>query len=103
MRASPRLIAPTQLDQSNRYKVLWSPQTHNSGYLSFALGYPLGFPLADHILARADAVLGFDWPQWGVFAQAHWLFERAQDFGYVSYIWQPVAAVAVAAIWAPRA
>jgi PAP2 superfamily protein len=72
-------------------------------YLSFALGYPLGFPLADHILARADAVLGFDWSQWGRFVQAHWLFERAQDFGYVSYIWQPVAAVAVAAIWAPRA
>src|SRR3954462_5698230 len=33
MRASTRLIAPTHLDKSNRYKVLSSPQTHNSGYM----------------------------------------------------------------------
>jgi hypothetical protein len=26
-----RLIAPTHLDKSNRYKILSSPQTHNSG------------------------------------------------------------------------
>jgi hypothetical protein len=32
MRASTRLIAPTHLDKSNRYKILSSPQTHNSGY-----------------------------------------------------------------------
>jgi hypothetical protein len=31
MRASTRLIAPTHLDKSNRYKILSSPQTHNSG------------------------------------------------------------------------
>jgi hypothetical protein len=29
MPASTRLIAPTQLDKSNRYKILSSPQTHN--------------------------------------------------------------------------
>jgi hypothetical protein len=34
MRASTRLIAPTHLDKSNRYKILSSPQTHNSGYKS---------------------------------------------------------------------
>jgi len=36
MRASTRLIAPTHLDKSNRYKILSSPQTHNSGYRSGA-------------------------------------------------------------------
>jgi hypothetical protein len=34
MRASTRLIAPTHLDKSNRYKILSSPQIHNSGYIA---------------------------------------------------------------------
>jgi hypothetical protein len=32
MRASTRLMEPTQLDNFKRYKILCSPQTHNSGY-----------------------------------------------------------------------
>lgn len=50
-------------------------------YLTYVVVAMTPFPLADGVLARADAFLGFDWRTWFVWVQdhqvLHWILARA--------------------------
>jgi hypothetical protein len=67
-------------------------------YLCFASGHRL----MDAPLSKADRMLSFNWPEWVAFVQAHPLLAKAQQVSYLSYEWQPMAAILVLAHRAPR-
>jgi membrane-associated phospholipid phosphatase len=65
------------------------------------LAASLDLPLTDHVLARADALLGFDWPATSAWMSSHpWLLATL-TYAYTTILWQPFVIMFLASVNAP--
>src|SRR3954447_2677655 len=60
-----------------------------------------GYPPRDELFSAVDAALGFRWIEWVAFVGRHPWIEAAQRLAYDSHFWQPLATVAILALWGP--
>jgi membrane-associated phospholipid phosphatase len=65
------------------------------------LAASLNLPLADRFLARADALLGFDWPSVSTWMSSHPWLSAALTFTYTTILWQPFLIMFLTSVNAP--
>jgi membrane-associated phospholipid phosphatase len=65
------------------------------------LAASLDLPLADGVLRRADALLGFDWPSVGGWMGSHPWLAAVLTFSYTTILWQPFLVLFLVSVDAP--
>jgi membrane-associated phospholipid phosphatase len=65
------------------------------------LAASLNLPLQDNILARADALLGFDWPALSAWMSSHPWLSDTLTFTYTTILWQPFLIMFLTSVDAP--
>jgi hypothetical protein len=82
-----------RIAQTSYYLSLWLGKVTIGVTFSY-LCATLAFPLLDGTFAKIDSALGFNWPHWFNFVQAHPAFHQTLAFAYQSLIPQTFIAVA---------
>ena len=65
------------------------------------LAASLDLPLQDGVLARADALLGFDWPALSAWMSSHPWLSDTLTFTYTTILWQPFLIMFLTSVDAP--